>query len=292
MGTFYNLMKTYSEFQSKEEFNTYQQQIFVRYQADINKTDFLVIRLLGRYAINEKQKTVGVACPLMATIAAKIGKSIRTVRRSVAKLEELRIIERIPTKERHKRGGYSANLYVFRKTAIDRMDDRMEMTACEKRESVDGCKKEEMQEERERVLFKNYSQIQKNRITYELDETYCRHDIPAEFIHAIVPMSRNPQMINVLWSKVQLAYKKSGLLEQGIFLEQLINDEDMQAKLIWRVKSVVRAYKLGEIRKDVKALLYSTMRDLFLDIELEWGAAIRRSTKVTLFDPFKKESCV
>ncbi|MDZ5606664.1 helix-turn-helix domain-containing protein [Bacillus pseudomycoides] len=292
MGTFYNLMKTYSEFQSKEEFNTYQQQIFVRYQADINKTDFLVIRLLGRYAINEKQKTVGVACPLMATIAAKIGKSIRTVRRSVAKLEELRIIERIPTKERHKRGGYSANLYVFRKTAIDRMDDRMEMTACEKRESVDGCKKEEMQEERETVLFKNYSQIQKNRITYELDETYCRHDIPAEFIHAIVPMSRNPQMINVLWSKVELAYKKSGLLEQGIFLEQLINDEDMQAKLIWRVKSVVRAYKLGEIRKDVKALLYSTMRDLFLDIELEWGAAIRRSTKVTLFDPFKKESCV
>ncbi|MBO1581952.1 helix-turn-helix domain-containing protein [Bacillus sp. XF8] len=292
MGTFYNLMKTYSEFQSKEEFNTYQQQIFVRYQADINKTDFLVIRLLGRYAINEKQKTVGVACPLMATIAAKIGKSIRTVRRSVAKLEELGIIERIPTKERHKRGGYSANLYVFRKTAIDRMDDRMEMTACEKRASVDGCKKEDMREERETVLFKNYSQIQKNRITYELDETYCRHDIPAEFIHAIVPMSRNPQMINVLWSKVELAYKKSGLLEQGVFLEQLMNDEDMQAKLIWRVKSVVRAYKLGEIRKDVKALLYSTMRDLFLDIELEWGAAIRRSTKVNLFDPFKKESCV
>ncbi|MEN1936685.1 helix-turn-helix domain-containing protein [Paenibacillus sp. 102] len=292
MGAFYHLMKTYSEFQSREEFNTYQKQILVRYKENINKTDFLVIQFLGRYAVNEKQKTVGVACPLMATIAAKIGKSIRTVRRSVAKLEELGIIERIPTKERYKRGGYSANLYVFCKGAIDRMDDRMEMTACEKARKVEECKKEEVREERETIYYKNSSQIEKNRITYELDETYCRHDIPAQFVHAIVPMSRNPQTINVLWSKVKLAYKNSGLLEQGVFLEQLIVDEDIQEKLIWRVKSVVRAYKLGEIRKDVKALLYSTMRALFLDIGLEWGAAIRRSTKVTLFDPFKKESCV
>ncbi|WP_459501662.1 helix-turn-helix domain-containing protein [Bacillus sp. C1] len=293
MGAFYNLMKTYSEFQSKEEFNMYQQQIFTRYGADINKTDFLVIRLLGRYAVNEKQKTVGVACPLMETIATKIGKSIRTVRRSVAKLEELGIIERIPTKERHKRGGYSANLYVFRKGAVDRMDDRMKMTACRKVESVDGCKKEEVQEERETILFKNLpKEIQKKNITYELDETYCRHDVPLTFIQAIVPMSRNPQTINVLWSKVELAYKKSGLLEQGVLLEQLITDEDMYSQLIRRTKSVVRAYKLGEIRKDVNALLYSAMRDLFLEIGLEWGAAIRRSMKVDLFNPFKKESCV
>ena len=292
MGTFYNLMKTYSEFQSKEEFNAYQQQIVKRYQSDINETDFLVIRLLGRYAVNEKQKTVGVACPLMGTIAEKIGKSIRTVRRSVAKLEELGIIERIPTKERHKRGGYSANLYVFRKAAIDRMNDRMEMTACEKLESVEGSKKEEAREERETVYYKNFSKLQKNRITYELDETYCRHDIPINFIHAVIPMSRNPQTINLLWSKVELAYKKSGLLEQGVFLEKLIADEDVYAQIIRRTKSVVRAYKCGEIRKDMGALLYSTMRALFLDVGLEWGAAVRRSKGLTLFDPFKKESCV
>ncbi|MEH7460345.1 decarboxylase [Bacillus pseudomycoides] len=292
MGTFYNLMKTYSEFQSKEEFNAYQQQIVKRYQSDINETDFLVIRLLGRYAVNEKQKTVGVACPLMGTIAEKIGKSIRTVRRSVAKLEELGIIERIPTKERHKRGGYSANLYVFRKAAIDRMNDRMEMTACEKRESVEGSKKEDAQEERETVYYKNFSKLQKNRITYELDETYCRHDIPINFIHAVIPMSRNPQTINLLWSKVELAYKKSGLLEQGVFLEKLIADEDVYAQVIRRTKSVVRAHKYGEIRKDIGALLYSTMRALFLDVGLEWGAAVRRSKGLTLFDPFKKESCV
>ena len=131
MGSLYSLMKPYSEFRSKEEFNTYQKQVFKCYRFQLNKTDSIIIHFLGKYAVNEKQKTVGVACPLMETIATNIGKSIRTVRRSIAKLEELGIIKRVMTKERHKRGGYSANLYVFLKSAIDRMDDRMKMSACE-----------------------------------------------------------------------------------------------------------------------------------------------------------------
>lgn len=92
MSKLYSLMKQHSEFQNKEEFNTYQEQILKQYPTEINKTDFLIICLLGRYAVNEKQKTVGVACPLMETIAVKIEKSIRTVRRSVAKMEQLGII--------------------------------------------------------------------------------------------------------------------------------------------------------------------------------------------------------
>lgn len=75
MGKLYSLMKQHSEFQNKEEFNTYQQKILAQYQSQINKTDFLVVRLLGRYAVNEKQKTVGVACPLMEMIAVKKEKS-------------------------------------------------------------------------------------------------------------------------------------------------------------------------------------------------------------------------
>lgn len=243
--------------------------------------------------MNEKQKTVGVACPLMETIATNVGKSIRTVRRSIAKLEELGIIKRVATKERYKRGGYSANLYVFLKSAIDRMDDRMKMSACESDDRTDGCSGNEQKNEGETILSKNIPQIKdKRKVTYELDETYCRHDIPKPFIYALVPMTSNPKKINIFWSKVELAYKKSGLLEQGALLEGILADEEVRGNLIWRVKSVVRAYKYGEIRKDVGALLYSTMRDLFLEIGLEWGAALRRSKGIPLFDPFKKEPCV
>ncbi|HGO9415591.1 TPA: helix-turn-helix domain-containing protein [Bacillus cereus] len=293
MGSLYNLMKPYSEFRSKEEFNTYQKQVLKCYRFQLNKTDSIIIHFLGKYAVNEKQKTVGVACPLMGTIATNVGKSIRTVRRSIAKLEELGIIKRVATKERHKRGGYSANLYVFLTSAIDRMDDRMKMSACKTEDNATGCSKNEQKIAGETILSKNISQIkEKRKGTYELDETYFRHDIPKPFIYALVPMTSNPKKINIFWSKVELAYKKSGLLEQGVLLEQILADEEVYGNLIWRVKSVVRAYKYGEIRKDIGALLYSTVRDLFLEVGLEWGAALRRSKGISLFDPFKKEPCV
>ncbi|PEE90912.1 decarboxylase, partial [Bacillus cereus] len=91
----------------------------------------------------------------------------------------------------------------------------------------------------ETILFKNIPQIkEKRKITYELDETYCRHDIPKSFIYALVPMTSNPKKINIFWSKVELAYKKSGLLEQGVLLEQILADEEVNGNFIWRVKSV------------------------------------------------------
>ncbi|MCU5179858.1 MULTISPECIES: helix-turn-helix domain-containing protein [Bacillus] len=293
MGSLYNLMKPYSEFQSKEEFNIYQKQVLKYYRFQLNKTDATIIHFLGKYAVNEKQKTVGVACPLMETIATNVGKSIRTVRRSIAKLEELGIIKRVATKERHKRGGYSANLYIFLISAIDRMDDRMKMSACESEDYAAGCSKNEQKYEGETILFKNIPQIkEKRKITYELDETYCRHDILKSFIYALVPMTSNPKKINIFWSKVELAYKKSGLLEQGVLLEQILADEEVNGNFIWRVKSVVRAHKYGEIRKDIGALFYSTVRDLFFEVGLEWGAVLRRRKGLHLFDPFKKEPCL
>ena len=105
-------------------------------------------------------------------------------------------------------------------------------------------------------------------------------------------MTSNPKKINILWSKVELAYKKSGLLEQGVLLEQILADEEVNGSLIWRGEKCCESDKYGEIRKDIGALLYSTVRDLFLEIGLEWGAALRRSKGIPLFDPFKKESCV
>ena len=115
----------------------------------------LPLFILGKYAVNEKQKTVGVACPLMETIATNVGKSIRTVRRSIAKLEELGIIKRVATKERHRRGGYSANLYVFLISAIDRMDDRMKMSACESEDYTAGCSGKEQKAKGKQFFLKH-----------------------------------------------------------------------------------------------------------------------------------------
>ena len=54
----------------------------------------------------------------------------------------------------------------------------MKMSACESENDAAGCSKMS-KNEGETILFKNFPQIKENRKgTYELDETYCRHDIP------------------------------------------------------------------------------------------------------------------
>ncbi|MGQ0514741.1 helix-turn-helix domain-containing protein, partial [Bacillus sp. D-CC] len=43
MGSLYNLMKPYSEFRNKEEFNTYQKKVLKHYRFQLNKTDATII---------------------------------------------------------------------------------------------------------------------------------------------------------------------------------------------------------------------------------------------------------
>ncbi len=73
---------------------------------------------------------------------------------------------------------------------------------------------------------------------------------------------------------------------------QRLVEEEVYGNLCWRGKTVASAYKYGEISRIVTALLYSTVRDLFVAFGLEWGAAQRRSKGIPLFDTFKKEPCV
>ncbi len=78
----------------------------------------------------------------------------------------------------------------------------MKMSACESEDYTAGCSGKEQKSERETILSKNIPQIkEKRKITYELDETYCRHDIPKPFIYALLPMTSNPKKINIFWSK-------------------------------------------------------------------------------------------
>jgi len=57
------------------------------------------------------------------------------------------------------------------------------MTVCESEDRAAGCSKNEKKNEGETIFSKNIPQIKENRKeTYELDETYCRHDIPKPFI--------------------------------------------------------------------------------------------------------------
>ncbi|MCV5579780.1 hypothetical protein OFO05_30740, partial [Escherichia coli] len=63
----------------------------------------------------------------------------------------------------------------------------MKMSACKSEDHAADCSKNEQKYEGETILSKNIPQIkEKRKGTYELDETYCRHDIPKPFIYALL----------------------------------------------------------------------------------------------------------
>lgn len=101
-----NYLSEYQTFDSTQELNHHVKQHTNRNRYDMNETDRNILQFISQYSI----KYSG-ACHLKAfTIAEGIGKSRRTVERSVKKLIRLNVIDRINT-TRAKSGGKGANIY-------------------------------------------------------------------------------------------------------------------------------------------------------------------------------------
>ena len=100
-----NYLSEYAMFNSVKEMDEAIAEHIRRNQHQLNNTDRDVLMMLSRYSVKYK----GAAHLKTETIANTIGKSIRTVQRSLRKLERLNIIER---KEfiRKKSGGHGANI--------------------------------------------------------------------------------------------------------------------------------------------------------------------------------------
>lgn len=96
----------YQTFQSKTELNEAVNEHLTRNKYDLSDTDRDILLMISRYAV----KFPGVAHLKADTIAQAIGKSKRTVQRSIRKLERLNIIERLSFM-RKVSGGYGANVY-------------------------------------------------------------------------------------------------------------------------------------------------------------------------------------
>lgn len=101
-------LENYQTFSHKSELNEAIALHLEAYGQALNQTERMILTFLSRYAV----KYPGVAHLKNTTIAQAIKKSERTVRRALAKLESLQIIER-RVFHREKTGGFGANLYIF-----------------------------------------------------------------------------------------------------------------------------------------------------------------------------------
>ncbi|MCP8968007.1 helix-turn-helix domain-containing protein [Ectobacillus ponti] len=285
MSKLFELMKENRQFETAAACNEWKAEVRRLYREELNDTDLLVLDILSRYAVNEKLGSCGAACLLLETLAELAGKSMRTVRRAASKLEGLGILQRIATKERRKQGGYSANIYVLQKAAVDRMSDRMMVSVCREPEKPAAATPAAQKAAPEALAFSKAPDDleKKESITY-LDETYAGHHVPEVFIRTMVPMTRCPKTIKDAWSKIQMAFRKSGLPEQGLQLEELWEQQEAQHELLRRVKGAVRAHRFNEIRKDFGALLYGTSLQMFREEAAELSAAARRAAGVKLYN--------
>jgi predicted transcriptional regulator len=98
-------LSQYQTFNSKEELNTAIYAHIKRNSYDLNETDRKALKMIARYAV----KFAGAAHLKAATIAQLIGKSEKTARRVINKLESLGIVRKVAT-IRKINGGKGANI--------------------------------------------------------------------------------------------------------------------------------------------------------------------------------------
>ncbi|MBS4193465.1 helix-turn-helix domain-containing protein [Lederbergia citri] len=101
-----NYLSDYQTFSNKSELNEAISAHISAHTYDLNDTARDVLLMLARYAV----KYPGVAHLKTATIAEVIRKTGRTIRRAIARLIELGIIEKLPFM-REVSGGFGANIY-------------------------------------------------------------------------------------------------------------------------------------------------------------------------------------
>lgn len=101
-------LNEYSTFKSTKELNTAVYEHIRTNTNELNETARETLKTISRYAV----KYAGAAHLKVSTLAELIGKSEKTVRRTLAKLCELGIIEKIAT-TRKINGGYGANIIVI-----------------------------------------------------------------------------------------------------------------------------------------------------------------------------------
>lgn len=103
-----NYLANYGYFTTKPEVVKAIQQHIVKHKKTLNDTDLKVLKVLSAYA-----EKYGAAHIKHATIESAIGKSNATVRRSLRKLESLKIIERTHY-VRPIMNGLGANIYAIK----------------------------------------------------------------------------------------------------------------------------------------------------------------------------------
>jgi predicted transcriptional regulator len=178
---------------------------------DLNETDRKILKTLGRYAV----KYLGVAHLKVITIAKTIGKSEKTVRRSLNKLQKLGIIRKVAT-TRKVLGGYGANIYVILPC------DQSSVTNRQQTEKPTDVSRKQAKTENEAITIQSYNTVNNDINTYRNEPS--RFDSPyiifKRMVNCFVNDNKLTNKLYGVWlahtSYLRDHYDANALLEAGI----------------------------------------------------------------------------
>ncbi|GMN97989.1 helix-turn-helix domain-containing protein [Parageobacillus thermoglucosidasius] len=265
----YTQYKQLQSFKSIEAMNQAIRRFLYTYGHELSESAVKVLKMLSRHAC----EIIGVAFPKVETIAKLVGKSVRTVQRALATLEQYGIIKRIPTirtNGKHK-GGNGHNVYVIQPVenvkelpadtgdmppVTPQMSPRQEAT------NADVPSAQFVQKPAETMLGEAvYSRLKnknKDDITSatseptleQLDESFTPDIVPEEFVKVAAPFFRSANAIFELYRRVLIAYRRSKL-DKPI--------EDVIGTVVKAFKQTIFAQKRGRIRTTFHGYFYRVL---------------------------------
>ena len=224
-------LSDYQTFTSKSELNEAITEHFDRCRYQLNETERTVFLMLARHAV----KYPGVAHLKTATIALAIGKTGRTVRRALASLVVLDMIEKVPFM-RKVSGGNGANLFLI----VHPSTSTREVVA-----KPTGTSVEAPETETEPITL-----LSNNTNSTSDTKRGLRDKMPAFIYDSLSPYLNAGDLFT--------AY--GALLRGKSAIDRSITFESNEGLFTDAIMSVINAYKRGAVRS-IPAVLYTAIKD-------------------------------
>ncbi|MBN9653884.1 hypothetical protein J0K78_06365 [Halobacillus sp. GSS1] len=228
----------YKTFDSTQELNYHIKQHELANHDVLTVSNREILRFISRYSV----KYSGAAHLKANTIAEGVQKSVRTIQRTLSKLEELGIIERIST-IRIKSGGSGANIIVIQPFVTARLSDR-EVTE-KAREDKGKVGKPPKETIHNRSISSNTFDTDSKPLNHPVS---LKNSIPKKLYDALSPFFNADD----LYKTIGTLYRAKATIDRDI------NSEDHE-EYINAFYAVMRRYKNGKVR-DLYGYLYSAWR--------------------------------
>ncbi|MGX5633550.1 helix-turn-helix domain-containing protein [Bacillus thuringiensis] len=276
----YSQYKELQSFKSVEDMNQTLRHFLYNHTHELSKSAVNVLKHLARHSC----KIPGVSFLKVATVAATLEISVRTVRRVLKVLENHAIIVRLKTirTDGKIRGGNGHNVYVIQKKynvtpgVLPEMSQRQEAETPIKSRVLEPKMEGEAKLLESHTLeeFKNELNVKEQSIRdYEdvkledLDETFTPENVPQKFKNAVSPFFRSADKIYKLYNRVLIAYRRSKLdkpvtdvMDNAIqaFKETVFAEKSRRIKITFEgyFYRIIEGKFIVERRKECKEALY------------------------------------